>query len=199
MFDSTKKAESNILNQDIKLDEVYNDLCQKSVSAFHLFNQPISVDVDLEKVEDVYFEYQKRYHPDNFSEDIEKIKATQVCKKINDLCDCLYKPFCRLEIMLECAGFSKDKILTQTVQSSSMLAFMFELKDELEETHSQDDLLSLIKKVTLLIEEGEKKFQILYDQKIFEQSAGQLIEQYQELCFLYKTLVSAKQKNKKFQ
>ncbi len=199
MFDILDTAETNILNQDLKLDDVYNKLCQKSVSAFHIFKQFISVDVDLEKIEDMYFDYQKKYHPDNFSEDHEKLKATQICKKINDLYECLQKPVGRLEMMLECAGFSKDKMSIHTVQSSSMLALMFDLKNELEETNSQDEVHNLIQKIMLLIEEGAKKFQTLYDQKMFEQSADQLMEQYHELCFLYKTLVSAKQKNKKFQ
>lgn len=198
MFDEDEMEEQVYFSDILGLEDAYNRLCQKSVSAFHLFKQPVSVDVDLEKVEDIYFDYQQKYHPDNFVDDCKKIKATQVCKKINDLCECLYKPFCRIEMMLECAGFSKEKIGAHTVHSSDMLNFMFELKDELEEVCSQSEINNLIEKVNKLIVDGENKFQMMYDQKADQELEEMLITQYHELCFLYKTLISAKEKNKNF-
>lgn len=197
MFEENDKERHDDLNQNTSLEDVYNNLCQKSVSAFHLFNQPISVSIDLEKVEDIYFDYQEKFHPDNFTEECKKLKATQICKKLNDLCECLYKPFCRLEMMLESAGFSREKINAHTVQSSHMLHFMFDLKDELEEATSKGEVECLIEKVNRLIVEGEKKFQMMYDQKLSQTIEDSLIMQYQELCFLYKTLISAKEKNQK--
>ena len=81
---------------------------------FELFNLPISVDINAEKLELNYKKLQKSFHPDNFINTtiIEQNTALRLSSQINDGYNILKNIVTRIEYILTINGFVVDDSIT---------------------------------------------------------------------------------------
>ena len=121
---------------------------------FDLFNLPISVDVNIDKLEINYKKLQKGFHPDNFvnSTYAEQTSALRISSQVNDGYNTLKNIETRIEYILIIKGFSVDD--STTFKDKSFLMKQLEISDFIESLSSDNYDKS---KINLLINEIGKK------------------------------------------
>ena len=81
---------------------------------FDLFDLPVSVDVNIDKLEINYKKLQKGLHPDNFvkATSAEQTSALRISSQVNDGYKILKNIETRIEYILTIKGFSIDDSVT---------------------------------------------------------------------------------------
>ncbi|MDH5735215.1 MAG: Fe-S protein assembly co-chaperone HscB, partial [Gammaproteobacteria bacterium] len=117
------------------------DLFNKSY--FDIFNVPLSYDIDLNKVGEIYLKLQKSVHPDRYanSGDQEKRIAMQQTSLINQAFYTLKDPVSRAQYMLKLKGLDMDSE-TDTTMDAEFLMEQMEFRESIMEVQDKSDPLS---------------------------------------------------------
>jgi molecular chaperone HscB len=159
---------------------------------FELFNIPVSFDVDLSVLPQIYQKLQRLTHPDKFASASEqqKLVAIQKNAQVNDAYSVLKSPLSRAEYILSLRGIDLQHE-QQTIKDTTFLMQQMEWREELAEIAEQADpmsaLESLEEEINQTIKNDLTKLKSLLesDDVMAEKNAADVIRQ---LKFSYKML-----------
>ena len=105
---------------------------------FDLFDLPVSVDVNIDKLEINYKKLQKGLHPDNFvnATSVEQTSALRISSQVNDGYKILKNIETRIEYILTIKGFSIDDSVT--FKDKVFLMKQLEISDFIESVSSDN-------------------------------------------------------------
>jgi molecular chaperone HscB len=117
-----------------------DDLFSKNY--FEIFNIPVSTEIDLTKVSEVYREIQKQVHPDRFVNADEQARriAMQKTSLINQAFQTLKEPIARLQYLMSLKGVDMDSE-TDTSMDGVFLMEQMEFREEISEVREKEDPL----------------------------------------------------------
>jgi molecular chaperone HscB len=101
---------------------------------FDVFGLPKLLNLDLRKLETVFHELSRKYHPDYFTGGTpdDKARALQMTALLNDAYRTLRRPVQRVEYLLELEGFKSDG----SKVPKSFLMEVFDINEQLDELRS---------------------------------------------------------------
>ena len=146
---------------------------------FELFNLPVALDIDLAALKASFLQLQQQYHPDR-AED--KDQALIKSSEINQA----YKVLSNVD---SCAGYlltlkKQDYHLDQSINDFEFLQSALEIREQLDEAQSQDELQSLKVDVQQWIDGLVREFKIDYE----EEDWAEARETVRKLRFFQKVL-----------
>ena len=125
---------------------------------FELFNLPVALDIDLVTLKSEFLKLQQQYHPDKATDkDLALIKSSE----INQAYKALLQVDSRAAYLLSLK--KQDYHLDQSISDFEFLQDALEIREQLDEAHSSDDLVSLKTEVQQWIEGLVREFKIDYD------------------------------------
>ena len=109
---------------------------------FEIFEIPVSFDYDAKAVQQRYLELQKKVHPDNFvnAGAYEKRLSMQHTSRINEAFNTLKNPVERALYLLRLKGLDIN-FDNETTMDAQFLMEQLELREELENVHTESDPL----------------------------------------------------------
>lgn len=116
-----------------------------SKNYFEIFDIPVSIEVDLNKVSESYHDLQKEFHPDRFSnsDESERRAAVQTTSLINQAFQTLKEPISRVQYMLKLKGVDIDSE-SDTTMDTEFLMQQMEFREAIAEVRSKDDPLEVL-------------------------------------------------------
>ncbi|CAM3027239.1 Fe-S protein assembly co-chaperone HscB [Acinetobacter celticus] len=124
---------------------------------FELFNLPVALDIDLVALKTEFLKLQQQYHPDKAKN---KDQALIKSSEINQAFKALSNVDSRAAYLL---GLKKqDYHLDQSINDFEFLQSALEIREQLDEAHSADDLTSLKNEVEQWIISLIREFKIDY-------------------------------------
>jgi len=150
---------------------------------FELFGLPIQFELDGGLLASQFRELQRQFHPDNFATASERDQLLSVRKaaQINDAYQVLKHPISRAETILMLNGFD-IKGEQKTLQDPMFLMEQMELREELENITSEDDLSDFDNKVSKMY-----KNSLLDVKKALDESQwNQAVDRVRKLKFMVK-------------
>lgn len=165
-----------------------------NVRFFSLFDLPVSFEIDLDELQQRYRELQKAVHPDHHAtgSESEKLLAIQKASEVNDAYETLKSPLTRAEYMVAEHGFDV-RHEQATIRDGMFLMQQMELREELEEIESADDVETALDDfyddVKRLITEYTEQFEKEFQQASYEEAADAV----RKLRFIYKLKEEAQQ------
>lgn len=129
---------------------------------FELFDLPVSVEVDLNKVQQQYMALQKKVHPDRFSQanDAQKRLSMQQTSWLNEAQTTLKDPVLRASYLLKLKGVDIN-LENETTMDAAFLMQQLEMRERLENIKKENDpvavldaMLSEIKESTSAMMQG---------------------------------------------
>lgn len=114
-------------------------------SHFSLLNISPTFDIDITMLESEYFKAQRQYHPDRFvgKSPEEKMAALQKSIDINEAYGTLKNPLRRAQYLLQLQGIIVGTDADNIKPSHELLAEIIELREQLAENKSVDQLGNL--------------------------------------------------------
>lgn len=161
---------------------------------FELFQLPIDFNIDLNSLTERYREVQKKVHPDHFANagEREKLLSIQKTSEVNDAYETLKNPMTRAEYMVAEHGFDV-RHEQQTIRDGMFLMQQMELREELEEIESADDVETALDDfyddVKQLISEYTETFIAQFTESNYEAAADAV----RKMRFIYKLKDEAQQ------
>lgn len=161
---------------------------------FSLFELPVSFQIDVDLLHSRYQELQKAVHPDHHAtgSESEKLLAIQKASEINDAYETLKQPLTRAEYMVAEQGFDVRHEQT-TIRDGMFLMQQMELREELEEIGSADDVETAFDDfyddIKRLIGEYTEQFVALFSAEDYAGAADSV----RKLRFIYKLKEEAQQ------
>lgn len=125
---------------------------------FELFNLPAALDIDLAALKDAFLQLQQQYHPDK-AED--KDQALIKSSEINQAFKVLSNVDSRAAYLLSLK--KQDYHLDQSIGDFEFLQSALEIREQLDEAGSADDLISLKIEVKQWINGLVREFKIDYE------------------------------------
>ena len=125
---------------------------------FALFNLPVALDIDLANLKTHFLNLQQQYHPDK-AED--KNQALIQSSEINHAYKILTQVDSRAAYLLSLK--KQDHHLDQSINDFEFLQSALEIREQLEETQSSDELNSLKREVQQWIDGLVREFKIDYN------------------------------------
>ncbi|CAM4336853.1 Fe-S protein assembly co-chaperone HscB [Acinetobacter pragensis] len=125
---------------------------------FELFNLPAALDIDLAALKDAFLQLQQQYHPDK-AED--KDQALIKSSEINQAFKVLSNVDSRAAYLLSLK--KQDYHLDQSIGDFEFLQSALEIREQLDEADSADDLISLKTEVKQWINGLVREFKIDYE------------------------------------
>lgn len=121
------------------------------MSLFSLLNLNPAFDIDIAKLEAEYFKAQRLFHPDRFvgKPSDEKMAALQKSMDINQAYEILKNPLKRAQHLLQLQGIIVGTDADSVKPSPALLMEIMELREQMEESKS-DDQLNILHKNSLL-------------------------------------------------
>lgn len=115
---------------------------------FELFGLPVSYDVDLTKVQQVYVDLQKQVHPDKFANasDLEKRISMQQASWINEAQITLKDPVLKAVYLLKLNG-TDINFENETTMDAGFLMQQLEMRERLEHIRNESDPLDALDKI----------------------------------------------------
>ena len=112
---------------------------------FELFDLPVSYDVDLNKVQQVYMDLQKQVHPDKFANasDLEKRISMQQTSWINEAQITLKDPVLKAVYLLKLNG-TDINLENETTMDAGFLMQQLEMRERLEHVRKEVDPLTVL-------------------------------------------------------
>lgn len=112
---------------------------------FELFDLPVSYDVDLNKVQQVYMALQKQVHPDKFANasDLEKRVSMQQTSWINEAQITLKDPVLKAVYLLKLNGIDMN-LDNETTMDAGFLMQQLEMRERLEHIRNESDPLAAL-------------------------------------------------------
>ncbi|BCU64638.1 Fe-S protein assembly co-chaperone HscB [Acinetobacter bouvetii DSM 14964 = CIP 107468] len=124
---------------------------------FELFNLPAALDIDLAALKDAFLQLQQQYHPDK-AED--KDQALIKSSEINQAFKALSNVDSRAAYLLSLK--KQDYHLDQSISDFEFLQSALEIREQLDDAASADDLISLKTEVEQWISGLVREFKIDY-------------------------------------
>ena len=124
---------------------------------FELFNLPAALDIDLAALKDAFLQLQQQYHPDK-AED--KDQALTKSSEINQAFKALSNVDSRAAYLLSLK--KQDYHLDQSISDFEFLQSALEIREQLDDAASADDLISLKTEVEQWISGLVREFKIDY-------------------------------------
>lgn len=124
---------------------------------FELFNLPAALDIDLAALKDAFLQLQQQYHPDK-AED--KDQALTKSSEINQAFKALSNVDSRAAYLLSLK--KQDYHLDQSISDFEFLQSALEIREQLDDAASADDLTSLKTEVEQWISGLVREFKIDY-------------------------------------
>ena len=121
-----------------------------SKNYFEIFNAPLSYEVDLKKISEIFLELQKNSHPDRYanSSDQEKRIAMQQTSLINQAFQTLKNPVSRAQYMLKLKGVDMDSE-TDTTMDAEFLMEQMEFRESIADVRDKEDPLEELGKMSI--------------------------------------------------
>jgi molecular chaperone HscB len=115
------------------------------LSAFERLDMAVTFDMDLAQVEQNYFKAQRLVHPDRFvgANKTEKVFSAQHSAAINEAYAILKEPIKRVQELLKITGHTQPNIEQQTLDDPELLMEVIELREELLEAQSLEQINGL--------------------------------------------------------
>ena len=112
---------------------------------FELFDLPVSYDVDLNKVQQVYMALQKQVHPDKFTNasDLEKRISMQQTSWINEAQTTLKDPVLKAVYLLKLNGTDVN-LENETTMDAVFLMQQLEMRERLEHVRNETEPLETL-------------------------------------------------------
>ena len=127
---------------------------------FELFNLPVALDIDLAALKNEFLKLQQQYHPDK-AED--KDQALIKSSEINQAFKVLSQVDSRAGYLLSLK--KQDHLLDQSISDFEFLQSALEIREQLDEAHSANDLISLKEEVQQWIDSLVREFKIDYTEE----------------------------------
>lgn len=124
---------------------------------FELFNLPVALDIDLAQLKTEFLKLQQQYHPDKAEN---KDQALIQSSEINQAYKILNQVDSRAAYLLSLK--KQDHHLDQSIGDFEFLQSALEIREQLDEAESSDDLISLKKEVNQWITGLVREFKIDY-------------------------------------
>lgn len=124
---------------------------------FELFNLPEVLDIDLAALKNEFLKLQQQYHPDKADD---KQQALIKSSEINQAFKVLSQVDSRAGYLL--ALKKQDHLLDQSIGDFDFLQSALEIREQLDEAHSADELISLKQDVQQWIDSLVREFKIDY-------------------------------------
>ena len=149
---------------------------------FALFDQPVQFQLSQDKLEGKLRELQQKYHPDNqqVADAQKESNNEQLSALINHAYQTLRHVDSRASYLLEMVG--QDADLNHSIADLDFLDDAMELRIDIDEAESPEQLVSLQQAVQSRIDKFAPQFEQAYDQ----QNWSQAIDVTQKLKFLVK-------------
>lgn len=150
---------------------------------FELFGLPIQYQLDGSLLSNQFRELQRQFHPDNFStaSERDRLMSVQKAAQINDAYQVLKQPISRVEYILALHDID-IRSEQKTLQDPLFLMEQMELREELEEINSEDELFDFDAKVDNIYKQYLLDVQNQLEASLWEQAA----EQVRKLKFIAK-------------
>ena len=144
------------------------NLSMSNQTAFNLFGLSVSLQLDLEKLDDAYRCAQNQVHPDRFvgKTPMEQSIAASQAILINDAYQRLKSPLLRAQEILKSRNLSIPGDKGQTIQHPSLLIEIMDLRERLNESTGTKELEILRGELQGGIHQIEEKFETLSDEDI---------------------------------
>ena len=127
---------------------------------FELFNLPVALDIDLAVLKTEFLKLQQQYHPDK-AED--KDQALIQSSDINQAYKVLSQVDSRAGYLLSLK--KQNHHLDQSINDFEFLQSALEIREQLDEAHSADDLISLKQEVQQWMDSLVREFKIDYTEE----------------------------------
>ena len=146
---------------------------------FELFNLPVALDIDLATLKAEFLKLQQQYHPDKASD---KDQALIKSSEINQAYKVLAQVDSRAGYLL---GLKKqDYHLDQSISDFEFLQDALEIREQLEDARSSEELQSLKVEVQQWIDGLVREFKIDYD----DEDWGEARDTVRKLRFFVKVM-----------
>lgn len=142
-------------------------------NAFERLGFEVSFDVDQELVSQNYFKAQRLLHPDRFvgSHKTERTYSAQHAAAMNDAYETLISPIKRAQEMLRIAGFVQPNIEQQTLDDQELLLEVIELREQLLDADSGEQLNELKGQVEVLFDDNNITLSKAFAKADYEEAA----------------------------
>lgn len=138
----------------------------KIETAFEMFNLPVSIQLDMDTLDQAYRRAQTQVHPDRFIGRTpleQRIAATQAMA-LNDAYQRLKSPLLRAQEILKSRGLPIPGDKGQTVQHPALLMEIMDLRDRMEGCRINGNMEELKQELRASLREIEKTFDTLSDE-----------------------------------
>ena len=155
---------------------------------FELFNLPVSLQVDKAALSKKYFELQKQYHPDFFTQqdEADQKKALEKSSLVNKALKVLQNPDQTIQYVLQLKG-----LLTENEKYAlppDFLMVMMELNEKLEEADAEAFKLEVDALETALNDEVKEMIENYIDEDITTEKLLKIKEYYFKKKYLHRIL-----------
>lgn len=142
---------------------------------FELFGLPIQYELDGSLLSSKFRDLQRQFHPDNFAmaSERDRLLSVQKAAQINDAYQALKQPITRAEYILMLNGFD-IKGEQKTLQDPVFLMEQMELREELENITSEDDLFDFDSKVSKMYKQILLDVKKELDESLWEQATDRV-------------------------
>ncbi|UGA55360.1 co-chaperone HscB [Vibrio sp. VB16] len=142
---------------------------------FELFGLPIQYELDGSLLSSKFRDLQRQFHPDNFAmaSERDRLLSVQKAAQINDAYQALKQPITRAEYILMLNGFD-IKGEQKTLQDPVFLMEQMELREELENIASEDDLFDFDNKVSKMYKQILLDVKKELDESLWEQATDRV-------------------------
>ncbi|MFC1235896.1 co-chaperone HscB [Vibrio sp. F74] len=142
---------------------------------FELFGLPIQYELDGSLLSSKFRDLQRQFHPDNFAmaSERDRLLSVQKAAQINDAYQALKQPITRAEYILMLNGFD-IKGEQKTLQDPVFLMEQMELREELENIASEDDLFDFDIKVSKMYKQILLDVKKELDESLWEQATDRV-------------------------
>ena len=162
-----------------------NDLFSKTY--FEIFDIPVSTEIDLTKVSEIYRDIQKEIHPDRFvnADEQERRIAMQKTSLINQAFQTLKDPVKRLQYMMSLKGIDMDSE-TDTSMDAAFLMEQMEFREEIAEVREKDDPLDKLDAMTSKLKKQLSTFMFSFEKSYQNSELDNAREIVRKMQFLVK-------------
>lgn len=162
-----------------------DDLFSKTY--FEIFDIPVTIEIDLAKVSDMYRSIQKQVHPDRFVNADEKTRriAMQQTSLVNQAFQILKNPVARLQYLLSLKGIDIDSE-TDTTMDAEFLMEQMEFREEIAEVRTKDEPLDKLDVMAVKLKKQLSTFMSLFEKSYQNSELDDAREIVRKMQFLVK-------------
>lgn len=162
-----------------------DDLFSKNY--FEIFDVPVLVDIDMNRVNQLYRELQKTVHPDRFASDTEQARriAMQQTSLINQAFQTLKDPVTRAQYILKLQGMDINAE-TDTTMDTEFLMEQMDFRESLTEVRDKADPLDQLDSMSTDLDKKLKKLMGNFASHVSDKALDNAREDVRKMQFLVK-------------